>query len=276
LNSHPGFPSEQVEPFYFGSPDRPLFGCYHAPHPTASRDCGVVLSYPTGKEYIRFHRACRQLARQICSVGFPVLRFDYYGCGDSSGDFEEGRIHLWLADLSTAIGELRRRAVVNELCLVGLRLGGTLAMAAGAERGDVDGMVLWDPVVSGRAYTAELRAAHRARLWKTHVRPRRRAPHEDQTELLGFPFSDALLGDLEDLDSTTIQRKPADHILVIESNGTASQRPLVEHLQRLDVLVEYQILLQPAFWERQADFGRVLVPQPILQAMVRWVSEAHR
>jgi pimeloyl-ACP methyl ester carboxylesterase len=276
LNSHPGFPGEQVEPFYFGPPDKPLFGCYHAPHAAASRDCGVVLCYPTGEEYIRFHRACRQLARQLSNAGFPVLRFDFYGCGDSSGSHQEGRIDLWLADLSTAVGELRRRAAVNGLCLVGLRLGGTLAMAAGAERGDVDGMVLWDPVVSGAAYTAELRAAHRALVWKAHVRPRRRAPHEDQTEMLGFPFSDALLGDLEGLDSMSIQRKPADHILVVESNRKASQRPLVEHLQRLGVLVEHQVLLQPPFWQWAEDFGRVLVPQRILQAMVRWVSEAHR
>ena len=52
----------------------------------------MVLCYPGGQEYIRSRRAFRQLAIRLSSAGFPVLRFDYHGCGDSSGDDDEGKI----------------------------------------------------------------------------------------------------------------------------------------------------------------------------------------
>ena len=137
-----------MKPFYFGSQEKPLFGCYHAPQAGPTRDCGVVLCHSMGNEYIRFHRAYRQLAIHLSNVGFPVLRFDFYGCGDSSSGCEQGQLRQWLTDISTAIDEIRRRCGLTKICLVGLRLGGSLAMLAGAARGDINGMVLWDPVVN--------------------------------------------------------------------------------------------------------------------------------
>src|SRR5437773_7734152 len=76
--------AEKVVPFYFGSPDKLLFGCYHEPSLERRRKCAVVVCQPVGHEYINSHRALRQLAARLCDAGFPVLRFDYYGCGDSS------------------------------------------------------------------------------------------------------------------------------------------------------------------------------------------------
>src|SRR5690242_1202032 len=134
-------------PFYFGSPDEPLFGCYHAPRPGQERKCVVVICQPIGHEYIYCHRALRQLAVRLSDSGFPVLRFDYFGCGDSSGSTEEGGIRQWLRDISSAISEARHRAGVAQVCLVGFRLGGALSMITAAERGDIDSLVLWDPVV---------------------------------------------------------------------------------------------------------------------------------
>ena len=76
----------EIEPFYFGTSSKPLFGCYHVPQSALRRDCGVLFCAPMGSEYVRFHRAYRQLADRLAKAGFPVLRFDFYGCGDSSGD----------------------------------------------------------------------------------------------------------------------------------------------------------------------------------------------
>src|SRR2546427_3002506 len=151
--------AEKVAPFYFGSPDKLLFGCYHEPTLGRRRKCAVVVCQPVGHEYINSHRALRQLAARLCDAGFPVLRFDYYGCGDSSGSREEGTILQWLEDVSTAISEVRRRTAVVQVCLIGLRLGGTLAMIAAAQRADPESMVLWDPVVRDRKST-RLNSSH--------------------------------------------------------------------------------------------------------------------
>src|SRR5919109_222934 len=126
-----------VLPFYFGPADKRLFGCFHEPHPGRTKKCAVVICQPKAHEYIYSHRALRQLAARLSDSGFPVLRFDYYGCGDSHGNPENAEVSRWLEDVSSAISEVRQRARVAQVCLVGLRLGASLAMMTAAERGDV-------------------------------------------------------------------------------------------------------------------------------------------
>src|SRR5260221_4633500 len=123
--------------FYFRSSDKPLFGCYHEPSASRLRSCGILICQPIGHEYVNAHRALRQLAVRLAEAGFPVLRFDYYGCGDSSGNTEDASILQWSADISAAISELRRRTGLFRVCMVGLRLGGALATLVAAEPGDL-------------------------------------------------------------------------------------------------------------------------------------------
>jgi uncharacterized protein len=261
-----------LEPFYFGPPEKPLWGCYHDPDAEVRRDCAIVVCYPMGHEYIQFHRACRQLASLLCNGGYPVLRFDFYGCGDSSGDCEEGRIDRWLADISAAVGEIRRRCGSMKICLAGLRLGGALSTLAGAARGDIDAMVLWDAVVQGRTYVEELRSLQREMLQRAHLRP---APDETRQEALGFILTDHLLRDLEGIDLLANRRKPANKILVIESHDQPDQNPLTQHLKNLHSEVTHQHLPNPQFWHWVEDFTHVPVPQQILQSVKGWISEVY-
>jgi uncharacterized protein len=229
-----------------------------------------------GYEYIQSHRALRQLATRLSNVGFPVLRFDFYGCGDSGGACEQGQLGQWLTDISTAIGAIRRRCGVMKVCLIGLRLGGTLSMIVGAERGDIDGMVLWDPVVSGRAYVKELITWHREMLRYSHVQPKRHITSERPTEILGFPVTEAMLADLENLDPLAIRQKPANNILLIESSEKADEGRCREHLKNVGAVLEYRHLPSPNSWIWAEDISKILVPHQILQSMVSWMSEVLR
>ena len=125
-----------IEPFFFGGESRPLFGVYHPPTGARIRDVGVVLCYPMGQEYTCVHRAFLQLARRLSSTGFHVLRFDFWGCGDSAGTCEEGRPRLWVQDIATAI-EALRDGQATRICIVGLRWGATLAALCCSQRCDV-------------------------------------------------------------------------------------------------------------------------------------------
>src|SRR5262249_13879402 len=121
-----------------------------------ARRAGIVICHPIGDDYIRAHRALRHLAERLQRAGFAVLRFDFAGTGDSSGD-ERGveRVRTWIGDVGRAVDELRARADVEEVCVAGLRLGATLAAVAAAERGDVDAVVLWSAYLDGRSYVEE-------------------------------------------------------------------------------------------------------------------------
>lgn len=261
-----------IEPLYFGTSEARLFGCYHAPQPGAKRQCGAVFCYPMGHEYIQFHRACRRLAELLARAGFPVLRFDFYGCGDSAGNCEDGRIEHWLEDIAAAIGELRNHSPGHAVCLIGLRLGASLAATAGARRLDLDGMVLWDPVVSGKLYVEELKSVHREMLSRAHIQP---TQSQKTGEAAGFVLSDDMIADLSALDLLSIRHKPANNVLVVESREKLMSGQLVPHLESLDARVRHAHLPNRQFWTWIEDFSQILVPQPILQLIMSWMCEVY-
>src|SRR5262245_3688452 len=96
-----------MKPFFFGSSAQPLFGVYHPPAGSAPTREGVVLCGPFGREYLRAHRALRELAHRLAASGFHVLRFDYSGSGDSSGDGEDADAARWVSDIGAAVDEVR-------------------------------------------------------------------------------------------------------------------------------------------------------------------------
>jgi pimeloyl-ACP methyl ester carboxylesterase len=149
------------EPYYFGPSDG-LFGVYHQPAGPVRRTGAVVLCYPSGHEYQRVHRAFRNLAVALSRSGFPVLRFDYFGTGDSAGGERDATLTRWVGDVGSAVDEVTRRSGARKVSLVGLRLGATLAALQSAHRSDLDVLVLWEPVLRGAAYLQQLRQLERA------------------------------------------------------------------------------------------------------------------
>src|SRR4051812_39858777 len=119
-------------PHYFGPVDARLFGCYHAPSsatpPGAPVPTGVLLSNPIGHEYMACYRTMRQTAVRLAQSGTPVLRFDYYGAGDSAGASGAGRPAQWVADIGSATEELQHCQHAADVVLAGWRLGATLSL----------------------------------------------------------------------------------------------------------------------------------------------------
>ncbi|MCC7368635.1 MAG: alpha/beta fold hydrolase [Chloroflexi bacterium] len=263
--SHPG----DTEYFFFGAPGQELFGSYHPPRSDRTRDSAVLLCYPWGKEYLPSHRAFRQLAELLSGLGYPVLRFDYRGTGDSAGDGASDGLSTWIDDIATALDELRERAMPEQICLIGLRLGASLAMRASTEHDDVSGLVLWQPVLDGAEYLAELREHHRAMLWQHFPSVPDAATGDAVHELLGFPVSSELL---QDLQSFRLSLAPAwaSPLLIVdnlpESRLDAWQR------QRGDDghAVEYAVLPTFTIWGEDIDKG--LVPRPTLERIAMWLE----
>jgi pimeloyl-ACP methyl ester carboxylesterase len=139
-----------MNPFFFGSSARQLFGAYEPP-PDMGFDAAVLCN-PFGYEYLIAHPALRFLSKQLASAGQHVLRFDYTGTGDSAGDFEAATHEQWVDDINVAISELKDIAQVQRILLIGLRFGATLAALAARNRSDVDRLVLWDPIWDGSDY----------------------------------------------------------------------------------------------------------------------------
>ena len=95
-----------MQPVSFGTSDRQLLGIYYPPEGEQPRDAAVLLCGPAPQEYMLTYWATRKLATLLARHGFPVMRFDYFGTGDSAGETEEGRPRLWVEDVGAAAREL--------------------------------------------------------------------------------------------------------------------------------------------------------------------------
>ncbi|HEY5756943.1 MAG TPA: alpha/beta hydrolase [Steroidobacter sp.] len=151
-------------PFFFAREDARLFGILHLPE-GAAKPLAFVMSHPFGEEKLWSHRVFVSCARALAARGHAVLRFDYFGAGDSSGMSADASLDSHRADLQAALGALEQRVpAIEQIGLIGLRLGGTFAalLAESNAQQPISArlrgapLVLWDPVLDGDAYFQEL------------------------------------------------------------------------------------------------------------------------
>jgi pimeloyl-ACP methyl ester carboxylesterase len=210
---------------WFGPAQRPLLGWLSSPV-SALGETGVLILPPIGYAYWSSHRTLRVLAERLAGQGHTVLRFDYDGSGDSAGEQTDGeRLSSWRASAAAAAAELRELGA-GRLVLVGMRLGGAIALLDGAALG-ADAVVAWEPVVSGSRYTREIR------LLATAV-----------PDSVGLPAGTLLAGgcvylpqtldELAALGPQTLEAAPASRVLLV---STAQTTELVERLELLGAAV---------------------------------------
>jgi pimeloyl-ACP methyl ester carboxylesterase len=211
-----------MEPIFFGTSGRQLYGVHHAPRSQSTRRQAVLLCYPAMQEYMGSHWAFRKLAASLGREGFHVLRFDYFGTGNSAGEPEEARVEDWLSDIATAAAELADLADVRRISLVGLRLGAALAAIAAKRGCEVADLVLWEPVTDGAGHVRELRQGQREKWALTN-----NAPPIGADELLGYHFPPAVEQSIESIDITDSAMLRADRVHIV----TARRRPEYSRLE---------------------------------------------
>ena len=209
-------------PLWFGPPERSLFALVSAPDD--GRVSGAaVLCPPMSLEGVCARRTFATLADELAQAGILTLRFDYDGTGDSAGSDEDpDRVVAWLQGVQEAI-HFVREAGAPKVAVLGMRLGATLAAAAlsGATEPSVDGLVLWDPCVSGRAYLRAQRALHAFSLEES-------ATDDGSVEAPGVVYSPETVEALSSLSLESVEGPLARRILVLRRESQSQGRRAVE------------------------------------------------
>lgn len=202
-------------PVWFGPARRPLLGRLHAPAGGTAR-AGAVICPPFVREHLQAHYALRLLAEELAARDVAALRLDYDGMGDSAGSGDDpGRLAAWLASIAAA-ARLLRDAGVGSLCLVGMRIGATLAARAAADAGGVDQLVLWDPCTSGREYCRE------QQLVGVLTPAGARTLEDGSLDTPGLVLRPSTLAELRQLRLDALDRPVARRVLVL---GRPDRRP---------------------------------------------------
>ncbi|MGD0808483.1 MAG: alpha/beta hydrolase family protein [Acidimicrobiales bacterium] len=257
---------------WFGLPGRPMFARWHLPEDGTAR-AGIVLCPPFGLEAQAAGRAYRALAAMLASEGFAVLHIDYDGTGDSAGSEDDPeRVEAWQGSVRAAV-ELLRSSGAPRICVVGMRLGATVA-ASVAESCGLDALVLWDPCDSGRSYLRE-----QILLRAVYLRDQGLDSSTDESgptggaavETLGAVYGDDTVRAMGRLSIESSPGSLAQHVLALFRPERRPRRAVQERLSSagadLAEAVGQEELL--SVWPLKAP-----VPSDTLDTIVTWLSGA--
>lgn len=135
-----------------------LAGVLALPESPAATGLVVVTGGPQYR--VGSHRQFVSLANRIASQGFPVLRFDYRGMGDSEG--EQRGFDAVSGDIAAAVDALQAHTGVRRIVLWGLCDGASAALLYVNDTHDsrVVGLALLNPWVRSQASLARTHVKH--------------------------------------------------------------------------------------------------------------------
>jgi len=242
--------------FFFGPPDRQLFGYHHVPRGVAKG--AVVICAPWGEEYDYSHRALLVLARRLAAGGSHVLRFDYTGTGDSWGETTEADLEQWAEDARRAAEELRTMSGVEAVDMVGLRLGAYVVVRAAESGAGVRRVVLWDPIVDGRGWLEE-----------HGVVPG--TEEQGLVETGNAMVTPRFVSELEEISPASFQRGSAAEVFLLLTQVEGENTPDPEALQGMGAMTMEQ-MKQPAPWIEDESIRTGQVPVQAIGRMTEWLS----
>ncbi len=256
-------PMPRLEPFFFGPGDRQLFGLLR--RPPAPRGAGVVLCAPHGHEFIRCHRALRELGHQLALAGFDVLSFDYHGTGDSDGDYEDATLPGCVQDTGAAIDALVARAAPRFIAVLGLRVGGAVALAAVDGRSDVQALALWDPVVAGADLADDI-----ARIAALQALPPLAQQDVEQSDVLAWSVSTELVRGIEGIDLCRALPPVLPPLLVLETGTEGGGRRLADLARAQGQRAEHCRIDEARVWTREPY--EAVAPRQTQAALLAWLQ----
>ncbi|MFT6733325.1 MAG: amino acid adenylation domain-containing protein [Polaribacter sp.] len=216
---------ESVSPQFF-SEDKSLFGFYYSSKNKTDPSFGkalhqkskgaVLLCSPILMENINANWTYRRLAAQLSNEGFDVLRFDYFGTGDSIGYDSDASVDRWKKDIFEASEFLKAKSQHQRISLVGLRFGASLAALSNID--NVDKLILWEPIINGNQYVDELHRKYKNTLEDlNHIR--KKPTKIKKGELIGFSFSENLEQTIRSVDLFEGENlKKCSKVVLVSSN----------------------------------------------------------
>lgn len=259
-----------MSPFFFGTSERRIFGVYEPAAAGSPGKRAAVLCYPWGSEYLYAHRAIRQLAVKLSGAGYHTLRFDFFGTGDSGGESADVDLAGWESDVETAIEEIGDITGISRITLIGLRLGATIAASVAAKSSrPIDGLILWDPIVSGDEYLRQLGI-----LPPDSGDPLDAASSDSRVseQIQGFAPTRNVRQDFHSIDLAALISPPARRTLMLLTEQLPSHErlfPIPAGQSAGSLEIESMAAIHP-WLENSANTGEV--PVGLFQRIVNWLG----
>jgi len=250
-----------LRPFFLEGSHGRLFAIYHPP---ATEPClGAIVHVPAfAEEANKSRHMVAKQARALALLGYGSLIFDYYGTGDSEGEFNEARWEVWQSDLLCAIHWCQTH-VSPQICLWGLRFGGLVAASIMPQISDgIDRLIFWQPIASGEQYMTQflrLRLANSMMSGKekeTVQDLKKRFTQGEDVEVAGYGLSSSLYNaicqqKLTDYDLAGVERVAWFEVNTKERPLSPVSRDIIDDWRSHSTEVVSSNVTGSQFWSNQ-------------------------
>lgn len=162
-------PSVQ-KPVVFKSDRFELYGVLHLPYRMSEKKPvpGVIFCHGFTGTKVEAHRMFVKMARLLEKHRIASLRFDFRGCGDSSGYFSEMTVMGEVEDAQNAVDFLCLQPGIdrNRIGLVGLSLGAVPASYVAGRDPRIHALALWAPAADLTEEAEQLRTQREIKIIK--------------------------------------------------------------------------------------------------------------
>ncbi len=210
-----------------------------------------MICNPIAHENLSCHRSLKVLAEKLCQQGYTVLRFDYSGCGDSQGSFEKFSLSSGLKDIHSAVNHLKVACKLDKVCLLGVRLGASLALAYTKQFHALENLILWSPIQSGENYLKQLH--------EVHHRYNSTVSNIDH-EYMGYQYNNKLIAEIA---SIRLQFRQIEQLPTLLLNDEPIATDGLDHIESF-------INADPSIW--RFDPSKVVIPQDLIMRICSWLG----
>lgn len=244
---------------FLPGPAGAIFGIYRSPARGPVKRAALFLP-PFAEEMNKSRRMFTLAAHAFGRNGMASLVVDLHGTGDSAGEFAEARWETWQSEAAASYTWLRERGHEN-VVLVGLRMGGLLALDIARKLPALERIVLWQPVLAGEGLVtqflrmdvaAQMLAQADARSSTDALR--KRLQSGETVEVAGYALAPELVAAIESLNLESLAADSTPPIEWIEVVPDASRSGAPGGLrvrqiwQARGLSVRHQVVAGPPFW----------------------------
>ncbi|RZK04164.1 MAG: hypothetical protein EOO46_17270 [Flavobacterium sp.] len=248
--------------------NRKLF--VHSYQPEKFSDTAIVFLSSIFDEKKRSQNFEVEMARHLCEKSLTVVRFDYYGNGDSYGSTFEFDLDNSLKDINHLIRHIHTHYSIRTVKLLGIRIGADLSLAIGNQNAHIREIILIEPIGKGKRYLAEKRLRRSAFFKFNHITTQ---VHfnilgKSYEDFQGYPLSERVVNFVDHLEigSPSINGK---NVTIIKLNNHFSKATVANLAEKLSL--ENSVTLKNVnchdFWESKEAVDTSAVTEMVVSIL---------
>lgn len=252
-----------MTPLFIPASQNSIFCVFHPP--IGQPINRAILHIPAfGEEMNKSRRMVALQAKVFAELGYAVLVMDFFGCGESRGEFGDASLDTWLENIRQVIDWLKQQGA-NSIDLWGLRTGCLLALHfASQERNSIRNIICWQPVLNGDVFITQFLRLRIAAAIMDASAPREKTSdlkqllqNGDSIEVAGYMLNPELINPLMSLRAERINLEAIGEIALfevtpnLETQLSAGNSQLLTAIRNKGILASLTKVVGDLFWSTQ-------------------------